>query len=178
MTNPIKTPVVTVAVLFLAFVSGLAYAQSPAAWHDDLVDHLAGNWKMEGPVMGRQGHHDVHAEWVLGHQFLRVHEITSSDAPSVERRYEADWYLGYDSVSERYVLHLMDLFGARFSETLGYGVREGNEIRFVFEYPDGPFHTTYRWMAEKDSWEWEMKQKDKDGKWASFADLKLTRAKP
>jgi hypothetical protein len=31
-------------------------------------------------------------------------------------------------------------------------------------------------MAEKDSWEWEMKQKDKDGKWGSFADLKLTHA--
>ena len=175
MTNAIKISLLG-AVLCVAFVSGLAYAQAHTAWHDDLVDHMVGIWKMEGPVMGRPAHHDVQAEWVLGHQFLRIHEITSPDAPPAERRYEATWFLGYDPVSERYVLHLMDVFGARFSETLGYGVREGNEIRFVFEYPDGPFHTRYRWMAEKDSWEWEMKQKDKDGKWGSFADLKLTHA--
>ncbi len=137
---------------------------------------MAGVWKMEGQVMGRQAHHDIQAEWVLNHQFLRIHETTAADAPPAEHRYEATWFLGYDPVSERYVLHLMDVFGGRYSETIGYGVRDGNAIRFVFEYPDGPFHTTYRWIAEKDSWEWEMKQKDKDGKWGSFADLKLTRA--
>jgi hypothetical protein len=45
---------------------------------------------------------------------------------------------------------------ARFSETLGYGVRDGNAIRFVFEYPDGPFRTTYQWSPEKDTWQWLM----------------------
>jgi hypothetical protein len=45
----------------------------------------------------------------------------------------------------------------------------------VFEYPDGPFHTTYRWSAAEDSWQWVMEQKDKAGKWTQFADLTLTR---
>ena len=88
----------------------------------------------------------------------------------------AIWFLGYDPVSERYVLHLLDVFGGRFSETLGYGKRESNAIRFVFEYPDGPFHTTYQWSPEKDTWQWLMMQKDKDGKWTNFGDLKLTRS--
>jgi hypothetical protein len=120
-----------------------AAAQTPAEWHDDLVDRMAGTWKIEGQVMRQQAHHELQAEWVLNHQFLRMHEKTVANAPSDEHLYEAYWYLGYDAVSERYVLHLMDVFGGRFSETLGYGTREGNEIRFVFEYPDGPFHTTY-----------------------------------
>lgn len=85
--------------------------------------------------------------------------------------------MGYDTVSERYVLHLMDVFGGRFSETLGYGTREGNEIRFVFEYPDGPFHTTMKWDAGTGTWEWLMKQKDKNGKWGEFGDLKMEREK-
>lgn len=72
------------------------------------------------------------------------------------------------------MLHLMDTFGGRFSETLGYGTRDGNQIKFVFEYPDGPFHTTYLWNEKENSWEWLMEQKDKSGKWGSFADLKLT----
>jgi hypothetical protein len=75
------------------------------------------------------------------------------------------------------VLHLIDIFGGRFSETLGYGARSGNEIRFVFEYPDGPFHTTFRWSPEDTTWRWLLEQKDKDGKWTTFADLRFARAK-
>jgi hypothetical protein len=73
------------------------------------------------------------------------------------------------------VLHLLDVFGGRYSETIGYGVRDGDAVRFVFEYPDGPFHTTFRWNREKDTWQWLMEQKDKDGKWTVFGDLGLAR---
>lgn len=137
---------------------------------------MAGAWVLEGTVMGATAHHDVTVEWVLNRQFLRIYEKTSSTAPASEKRYEAIWFLGYDSVSERYVAHLLDLFGVRFSETLGYGTRDGNAIRFVFEYPDGFFHTTYQWSPQRDSSQWLLEQKDKDGKWTTFADLKLTRA--
>ena len=151
-------------------------AQAPAEWRDDLAEHMTGTWKLNGQIMGRDAHHEVQAEWVLNHQFVRIHEKTDSGAPPSERRYEAIWFLGYDPVSERYVMHLLDVFGGRFSETLGYGTREGNAIHFVFEYPDGPFHTTYQWSPEKDTWQWLMTQKDKDGKWTEFGDLKLTRS--
>jgi hypothetical protein len=164
----------SLAVLIIA-ASIVATAQTPA-WHDDLVDRMVGDWKMEGPVMGKTGHHDVQAEWVLSHQFLRIHEKTAAGAPADEHKYEATWFLGYDPVSDRYVLHLLDVFGARFSETLGYGTRDGDAIQFIFEYPDGPFHTTFRWSAQKNSWEWLMEQKNKEGKWTSFANLTLTRA--
>ncbi|HVP52808.1 MAG TPA: hypothetical protein VMT05_11895 [Terriglobales bacterium] len=167
------------AVLLIAALTSLpAAAQAPPEWHDDFVDHMAGAWALTGQVVGRDAHHDVQAEWVLNHQFLRIHEKTAASAPPTERRYEAIWFLGYDAVSERYVLHLMDIFGTRYSETLGYGTRDGNAIRFVFEYPDGPFHTTYRWSPETGSWQWLLEQKNKEGKWTTFADFKLTRALP
>jgi hypothetical protein len=154
-------------------------AQAPE-WHDELVDRMTGNWKLTGQVMGHDAHHAVQAEWVLNHQFLRIHEKTATDAPPDEHSYEATWFLGYDPVSERYILHLLDVFGARFSETLGYGTRDGNALHFVFEYPDGPFHTTFRWSPDN-SWEWLMQQKNvqqknNDGKWSDFADLHLTKA--
>ena len=152
-----------------------ALAQRPPEWHDEFIDHLAGAWKIEGQVLGREAHHDVVAEWVLNHQFLRIREKTAASAPASERRYEAIWFLGYDPVSERYVLHLFDIFGTRYSETLGYGARDGNAIRFVFEYPDGPFHNTYRWLPEKGAWQWLLEEKNKEGKWITFADFKLTR---
>jgi hypothetical protein len=166
-----------VLVLVLGLVAGLSLAQSPPpAWHDELAEDMAGDWNVEGQVLGRPAHHEIQAEWVLNHQFLRIHEKTSAAAPGSENRYEALWFLGYDPVSERYVVHLLDVFGTRFSETLGYGTRDGNSLRFVFEYPDGPFHTTYRWSPQSKTWQWFMETKNKDGKWISFADLKLARA--
>jgi hypothetical protein len=172
LMNAVRLP----ALAFIVLLPMFSVAQTPAEWHDDLVDRMAGTWKVEGQVMRQQAHHELQAEWVLNHQFLRMHEKTAANAPSGEHPYEAFWYLGYDAVSERYVLHLMDGFGGRFSETLGYGTREGNEIRFVFEYPDGPLHTTYRWDTQKGTWQWLMEQKDKNGKWVPFAELKLTRS--
>jgi hypothetical protein len=150
-------------------------AATPSSWHDDLVDHMTGYWRMEGQIMGRDAHHAVQAEWVLNGQFLRIHEKTAAGAPASEHEYEAIWFLGYDQSSDRYVLHLLDIFGGRFSETLGYGVRDGDSIRFIYEYPDGPFHTTFLWASKTGTWLWLMEQKDKDGKWTQFANLKLMR---
>src|SRR5947209_2187974 len=62
--------------------------------------------------------------------------------------------IGYDNISERYVAHWIDVFGGRFSETLGYGKRAGNEIDFIFEYPDGPFRTNFIWDATRGQWHW------------------------
>jgi hypothetical protein len=163
-------------MVLVGLASARAGVYDPAEWRDDLADHLTGTWELTGQVGGRAAHHEVQAEWVLHHQFIRIQEKTEATSPASEQRYEAIWFLGYDPVSERYVLHLLDLFGGRFSETLGYGTRDGNAIRFVFEYPNGPFHTTYRWDPEKDSWQWLMEQKEKGGKWVNFADLKLTRS--
>jgi hypothetical protein len=174
MTHP-STHLPLLVALLSALLPVRSGSQTAAGWHDDLVEHLAGKWKLDGAVMGRAAHHDVNAEWLLNHEFLNIREKTSAAAPRSEHPYEASWFLGYDPVSERYVLHLLDVFGGRFSETLGYGVRTGNELRFVFEYPDGPFHTSFRWSAQTDSWQWLMQQKDKNGNWTNFADLTLTR---
>jgi hypothetical protein len=157
-----------------AILATSASAQTATDWRD-LATKMTGDWYMTGQVMGQEAHHTVHAEWILHRQFLRIEEKTVPDAPVSERRYEAVWFLGYDSVSERYVLHLLDVLGARYSETLGYGIRSGNQIQFVFEYPDSPFHTTFRWSPESNKWEWLMEQKGKSGNWGSFADLVLER---
>ena len=169
-------PIVLLIALPAILASSPSLAQSSGGWQDDLANHMTGTWKLEGKVQGRDAHHEVSAEWVLNHQFLRIHEKTGAGAPAAERAYEAIWFLGYDDTSDRYVLHLIDIFGGRFSETLGYGTRAGDELRFIFEYPDGPFHTTFHWSAETGGWQWLLEQKDKDGKWTQFADLKMIKA--
>ena len=135
-------------------------------FHDEFLNNLAGDWKLTRKIHGQTSQSEVHAEWVLNHQFLLIHMKETSE-PS---QYEAMVYIGYDNTSERYVAHWIDVGGGRFSETLGYGTRDGNSIKFNFEYPDGPFHNTFIWHPETKSWVSLMEHKDQRGKWVNFAE--------
>jgi hypothetical protein len=143
---------------------------------DDLLDNLEGQWKLKGDIVGHPGDADLEAAWVLNHQFLRIHEKGLSVIPG-RRLYEAEVYVGYDNASERYVIHWLDIYGGRFSETLGYGTRAGSTIKFVFEYPDGPFHNTFTWNPQDKTWRFLLEQKNATGKWGVFADRTATRVK-
>ena len=140
-------------------------------FNDDLLDKVVGEWKLKREIQGQIGENTVVVEWVLNHQFLRIH-MKDVKKPAT---YEAMVFIGYDNTSERYVAHWIDVFGGRFSETLGYGTRNGNTIKFVFEYPDGPFHNSFTWTPETKSWRFLMEQKNKEGKWVVFARDTLTK---
>lgn len=140
---------------------------------DELLDKLVGNWKSTGKIGNRAVEYQIKADWTLKHQFLEVHMIDAATPPA----YEARVFIGYDNTSERYVAHWIDVFGGRWSETLGFGARSGNTVKFVFEYPDGPFHTTFAWAAETGSWKLLMQQKNKAGNWTVFAEQELRKEK-
>ncbi len=171
------------AVIGFVLFAGAAVGQEQAApldgprqiFQDELLGRMAGKWRMTGTIRGQSAEQSVEADWVLNHQFLRIHEVGATDPKTGKPGYEAHIMVGYDSASERYVAHWMDVYGGRFSETLGYGVRSGEQIEFVFEYPDGPFRTVFRWSAEKREWQWLMRTKDAKGKWVDFAMLVLSR---
>jgi hypothetical protein len=75
----------------------------------------------------------------LNHRFLCLEMRGTARVPT----YEAIVFIGRDNLSERYVAHWLDVSGGRWSETLGYGTKSGQAVEFVFEYPDGPFRTTF-----------------------------------
>lgn len=136
---------------------------------DELLDKLVGNWKSTGKIGNRAVEYQINADWTLKHQFLEVHMTDAANPPA----YEARVFIGYDNTSERYVAHWIDVFGGRWSETLGFGTRSGSSIKFVFEYPDGPFHTTFSWAPDSSTWKLLMQQKDKSGKWTVFSEQEL-----
>ena len=143
-------------------------------FQDSLVERLAGDWSMPGTVRGEPATFSLHAEWVLNHQFLRLDMRDAAEPPA----YQATVYIGRDNTSDRYVAHWLDVFGGRWSETLGYGTRVGDEIRFVFEYPDGPFHTTFTLDPRTGSWTLLMRNRAPDGAWREFARYELRRRSP
>jgi len=162
---------VTVFCLGLGPVTIHSSSQDPLdgpnrIFRDDLLDKLVGNWKLTRKIRGRTVENSVRAEWVLNHQFLLVHMKDTA----VPATYEAMVFIGYDNTSDRYVVHWLDQFGGRFSETLGYGTRSGNSIKFVFEYPDGPFHNTFTWDEKAAGWNFLLQTKNKTGNWVVFAE--------
>lgn len=170
-----KTLVLLAASLFfITLFNGSSVAQSEKSdiFKDELLDNLVGDWKLTRKIQGETAENTVKAEWVLNHQFLRI-DMKGVKKPA---EYEATIYIGYDKVSERYVAHWIDVFGARFSEALGYGQKvNADSIRFIFEYPDGPFHNTFTWNSKTKTWQFLMQQKDRSGKWVVFAEDNLRR---
>src|SRR5579862_6314841 len=120
--------------LFLIFaLAPAAIAQPAPVFQDNVLDQMTGDWKLTGTIRGQKAEHAISVEWVLNHQFLKIHEIDTRDR-SAANWYEALVLLGQDNVSERYVIHWNDVYGGRYSETLGYATRSGNRIEFLFEY--------------------------------------------
>ena len=141
---------------------------------DELLEKLVGKWRITGKIAGQRIKHRCNAVWVLNHQFLKLHLLDVTQAGAGEGsdpRYEAEVYIGYDNMSERYVAHWLDTFGGRFSEVLGYGIQvnRGRSIRFVFEGGSGPLHNTVTWNRNDGTWTMVITQKDSKAKWQTFA---------
>src|SRR5574338_537676 len=131
---------------------------------DELLDKLEGKWQLTGNIGGRNVENNFSAQWVLNHQFMELIFEDVATPPS----YMAHVYIGYDCVSERYVVHWFDFFGGRLSETLGYGTASGQTINLRFEYPDGPFINQIIYNPATDSWQLHMTSKDSGGSWKLF----------
>jgi hypothetical protein len=80
-----------------------------------------------GKIAGQRIEQYCEADWVLNHQFLRVHFIDSAARGrkikdvSSDAEYEAMVFIGYDNMSERYVVHWIDVFAAASPRRSGMG---------------------------------------------------------
>ena len=165
----------TIVVSVLLLSAPLASAQQPTL-EDPLLDRLVGRWVLTGTITGRQTTHDVDAEWVLNHQFVRVHEISRDKAGnSSSPEYEAIVLIGWDAKRSDYVVYWTDVFGGGFSLT-GRAPRAPSQLPFVFTGPDGRFFTTFAYDAKADTWAWAM-DNEQNGKKREFARLSLSRVR-
>lgn len=141
-----------------------------ARLQDAFLDRLVGQWTMTGHLMGDSVRYDAEGAWVLGHQFLRL-QMTDVNTPP---EYEAHVYIGYNPAEGEYVAHWLDTSGGQASTTLGRGHRNGNALIFRFDYPDGPFRTTFEHHSDG-RWSVRMRSRTESGEWQSFADFQMHR---
>jgi hypothetical protein len=171
----ITRAVCSMASLILAV--GLSAQEQDGREHplqDTFLDNLAGDWQVQRVMKSRTVENSVHAEWVLNHQFLRLHYHDTA-TPS---KYEAMVFIGYDNAGKHYVVHWIDVFGGHFSQTLGSGKRNGDALTITFGYPDGEFQNTFTFAPKEKTWISLMRQKDKSGNWSIFAEDHFRRVPP
>lgn len=153
-----------------------ASGQQTAHRPDPLLDHMTGHWILQGPMAGHETTHDVDAEWVLGNEYLRLHETSHERNAQGGPAYEAIVFIEWNESTNEYSCLWLDSTegGALSSQVLGRAKRSGDEIPFLFQSKDGNFHNTFVYSKSTDTWQWIM-DNEENGKLKPFARVKLTR---
>jgi hypothetical protein len=73
-----------------------------ATFNDPLVDHLAGKWVLSGQMQKRPVTHDIAAQWVLAHQYLKLDEVSREKNRDGSPVYQATGYIGWDAGKKIY----------------------------------------------------------------------------
>ena len=144
---------------------------------DKLLDHMSGNWVMRGTIGGAQVTHDLVAEWVLGHQYMRFHEVAREVDDEGVPAYESIVFIGWNEALGRYTCLWLDVTGsgAQFPEHTGYAEPAAEELAFVFDTgDDSAIHTTFTYDRESDMWHWLI-EIERSAKHSTFARVSLTR---
>jgi hypothetical protein len=138
---------------------------------------MIGKWVLLGTIEGKETTHDIDTEWVLGHQYVRLHEVSREKNAQGQAEYEAIVFIGWDQPSSQYACLWLDSTGGGglTAPAIGHAKRSGDEIAFLFKSADGSiFHTTFAYSKGTDSWQWLM-DGEEGGKLQPFARVKLTR---
>lgn len=166
-----------IGLIALCLMVTSSAAARPPGFQDSLLDHFAGEWVLEGMIAGGERIHDVVAGWVLGHQYLRFHEVSRELDGTGEPEYEAIVFIGWDQPSGQYACLWLDSTGGGglSAQAIGHAKRDGDELAFVFRIGEGSiFHTTFAYSRETDSWQWRMDE-EKDGQRQPFARATMTK---
>jgi hypothetical protein len=157
-------------------ISFCALAQ-PAGFQDSFLDHMVGKWVLEGTIAGKNTTHDIVSEWVLGHQYIRIQEVSREKNATNKPAYEATIFIGRDPRSGEYRCLWLDNTGPWdfTSQAIGRAKRGGDAITFRFESDDSSsVNTTFSYDKNGDAWQWSI-DNETGGKARAFARVRLTR---
>jgi hypothetical protein len=135
---------------------------------------------LRGTIAGKETTHDVDAEWVLNHGYVRMHEMSRERTASGTPAYEAIVFIGFDAKTGQYSCLWLDSTSSEglSAATVCRAAASADSIPFVFTYADGDiFRTTFIYERSADTWRWTM-DADEHGQLRPFARVTLTRRQP
>src|SRR6266513_6026478 len=104
-------------LLLLASARLPAQALSP----DSLFDRLIGHWVLRGTIARHATTHDVTFDWILGREYVQMHEVSRERAADGTPAYEAVVLFGRDPRSGEYACLWLDNTAASAFDPQGIG---------------------------------------------------------
>jgi hypothetical protein len=146
-TKPSKAiPKMGVLITLIVLLTPLSFAQTTAdttrRFYDDLLNNLVGKWEVSATVYGQKFSLEREAEWVMNHQYLRIHEKSREVVPWLKEPFERTIFIGYNHHAKRYLVYELTVHGADGPlqpEGFSYGDRKGNELKVVIKKGSEPF---------------------------------------
>lgn len=138
----------------MMFVSLAAVAQQGPT-NSPLLDHLAGKWVMQGNVGKQVATHELNAQWVIQHRYLRFYEVSRDKNAKGDPQYEATVFIGWNAKSNLYACVWLDVYGGLTTESVGVATAKENELTFVFkdEHGETSFTNTFTYDPKTNTWE-------------------------
>jgi hypothetical protein len=148
------------SLLVLLLASASSTAQQSSADPAQLAERLPGHWLLQGAIGGKQTTHDVDAEWVLNHEYVRLHEVSREKKADGQPAYEAIIFIAWDGAKKDYVCMWLDNTegGGLSAQGLARGMAENDAIHFIFHAggPNEQFHNVFEYHRGSDTWEWRL----------------------
>jgi hypothetical protein len=169
-----KHPFFLMATMLL-LCGATARAQQPPV-QSPLLDHLVGNWVLQGTIARQPTTHDVSAEWVLDHHYVRIHEVSREKDGAGKPKYEAIILVARNDSPKQYACVWLDVYGGLGPVSVGLAEPRESELPFVFKDEKGEvsFTNNFVYDAKADAWEWHM-DNVANGVAREFGRVKLTR---
>jgi len=163
-------------VVVATLLAALTMTAQQAPVRSPLLDHLAGKWLMQGTVGKQATTHELDAEWVLQHHYLRLQEVSREKNDKGEPQYEATVFVGWNDKSKQYACVWMDVYGGATAESIGVATPKENELAFIFTDAHGEtsFSNTFIYDLKTNTWEDRLDNVVK-GEAKPFARFKLTK---
>jgi hypothetical protein len=74
----------------------------------ELLDKLVGPWVLTGNIAGKSVVHDVEADWVLQHKYVRISEISRERGDDGQPQYEATIFVGWLESTQHFACLWLD----------------------------------------------------------------------
>jgi len=170
--------IITTLICFASFSQNAADT-TDKRFHDDLLDHLVGNWHDTAVAHGSVFTSEVDANWVLNHQYLLIHLKSNEVVPWWHVQMEYDEYIGYNHYQQRYIVHGMSIEGDEdLSEGFSYGYRNGNDFKTITKFSaDTNIVQHFIWKPVSNTWLIQSRPEINGKEGELFLEMKLTSVK-
>src|SRR5881227_3789842 len=127
------TKITRLSVLLLLASARLPAQALPA---DSLFDRLIGHWVRRGTIARQSTTHDVTFAWMLGREYVQMHEVSRERTANGAPAYEAVVLFGRDPRTGEYGCLWMDNTAPSAFDPAGTGRGRvvGDSIPFYFRY--------------------------------------------